>query len=192
MTRRARLALRRDAATRSRSVTSRAIVISPTNAPCSSSNGVVLRSTRMVSPLFLRRSVVDRGRPMPGANPLEKALVVGLGEFGGMQLAQRLTDGFLCGKAVQGSRFPVPVVTTAFRSLTITASPLCSSTCARSRALASDRSFSVSGTLSAWTASIGSSLCADVNARMCGASPNGLVRSRTGFPRTTDALPFVY
>jgi hypothetical protein len=43
------------------------------------------------------------------ANALEQARIIGLGEICGMQCAQRLTDGFLCGKAVQRGRFPVPV-----------------------------------------------------------------------------------
>src|ERR1022692_2419338 len=43
------------------------------------------------------------------ANAVEKAGVIGIGEVGGMQLAKRLADGFVCVKTVQGGRFAVPV-----------------------------------------------------------------------------------
>ena len=39
----------------------------------------------------------------------KNAGVIGIGEIGGVQLAQWLTDGFLCGVAIQGGSFVVPV-----------------------------------------------------------------------------------
>src|ERR1700733_14655584 len=48
-------------------------------------------------------------RHKPGAYPLQNARVIHIGEVGGMQLAQRLTHGFVRGKPIQGGCFAVPI-----------------------------------------------------------------------------------
>jgi len=53
---------------------------------------------------------LGRGRRwLSGADALQNACVIGLRETCGVQLPQRLSDGFLGGIAVKGHRFAIPV-----------------------------------------------------------------------------------
>ena len=71
-----------------------------------------------------------------------------------LQLAQRLTDGLLRGKAIQRGRFPVPVGNHRVQVLDDHGFAAVFECCASSRALGSDRSFSGPCTLGGLTTSI--------------------------------------